>query len=206
MPAILATSEKTSSALFLFFWPTALPVRNRMLPPLVIGIRMVNWPMLRMIDCAANWLTDIWLAINVKISRDQICQTPMMPEVKLMLIRGPKLLTVSFEKKCTSGTAGTSEVREHWATFRTILMKKYPNVDQQIPIQPQSNKYTKTNVRIMWNIVAKSDVITAYLTNFWAARNVNSDYAMKVKIMLGKTMLQYWMPISAISESMPAAV
>ena len=90
----------------------------------------------------------------------------MMPEVKLMLIRGPKLLTVSSEKKCTSGAAGTSEVREHWATFRTILMKKYPNVDQQIPRKPQSNKYTKTNVRIMWNIVAKSDVITAYLTNF----------------------------------------
>ena len=137
-----------------------------MLPPLVIGIRMVNWPMLRMIDCAANLLTGIWLAINVKISRDQICQTPMMPEVKLMLIRGPKLLTVSFEKKCTSGTAGTSEEREHWATFRTILMKKYPNVDQQIPRKPQSYKYTKTNVRIMWNIVAKSDVITAYLINF----------------------------------------
>lgn len=66
-----------------------------------------------MIDIAANWLTDIWLAIKVKISSYQKSQTPMMPEVKLMLIRGPKLLTVSFEKKCTSGTAGICEEREH---------------------------------------------------------------------------------------------
>lgn len=47
-----------------------------------------------------------------------------MPEVKLMLIRGPKLLTVSFEKKFTSGAAGISLESEHCTIVMQILKKK----------------------------------------------------------------------------------
>lgn len=89
-----------------------------------------------------------------------------MPDVKLMLIRGPKLLTVSLEKKETSGTAGIADNKQHCAIFRTIRMVKNPDVAQHTPAKPQSHKYTKTNTKIAWKIVPTSAVQSACCTNF----------------------------------------
>jgi len=49
---------------------------------------------------------DMVLAIRVKMSKHQMLQTPIMPDVKLIWIKGFKPDTVSLEKKGTSWTFG----------------------------------------------------------------------------------------------------
>ena len=64
-------------------------------PSQVKGTKIVNYPIVRIIDCAANAFIDIKLASKVKISKHQKFQIPMIPDEKLISIKGRKLLIVS---------------------------------------------------------------------------------------------------------------
>lgn len=47
---------------------------------------MVNWPKALNMAYAANSVGDKYIAINVKMSKHQIFHTPIIPEVKFILI------------------------------------------------------------------------------------------------------------------------
>ena len=87
---------------------------------------------------------DMVLAIRVKMSRHQMLQTPIMPDVKLIWIKGFKPDTVSFERKGTSWTFGIKLELEIKIICSMNLVKKFPAVAHIIPLKPQfQTKHSK---------------------------------------------------------------